>query len=506
MARGLRVAAANAQPSVTPMIPMEEGPLYFTQDLYLYQCIRCVAMLSMAQDPRVTDRLLYRSKGVDEMLLGGEGVVRFEMPGEVVSYIVVKNGVKYTSETKPEWVRDNEIVVHKVPAEPPGQLLQGLKEMSHAMLQVNPEAHEVLDVGRLVEKIEACFRRHEHRDTEVEETVGRIVGDILRTDTGDRKTSLPIIERSRDCFNRVVREFMIFGITGEVAKAPTGTLMFFGLHPKPEVLYEELSEFVKGANAAASSVGKPSTFVPPMRIGFYLTSRGSLIVARRAARFLRQQGKNHLRSAISVVSVVEFYESLFRALLMYLAALVIYSELLRVGDLEPGRWVDAGLDREEIRRYWVETEEARVSILASLAKVYTPGISGGGPLRPTDFCGHVAAYFEATDFDRCEQMILELSVALICPEFLRDLALGLLAALSGRSLDRWRRRVGDIIAELERDLRDWVLRGEPNYLHYAYEVGAALNRRGGLDGEATTLEQKRDELPNRVDEIVMSAA
>ena len=129
---------------------------------------------------------------------------------------------------------------------------------------------------------------------------------------------------------------------------------------------------------------------------------------------------------------------------------------------------------------------------------------GPNPARPARLFNYVVGFLEENGFERCEMMVYDLTVRLICPEFLRDLTLALLAlapAFSG-PVDRWRRRVAELIVDLERDLRDWIIRGEPNYLHYAYEIGAGLERKKGAEHEARILEQRRDQLSLRVDGLL----
>jgi hypothetical protein len=468
--------------------------------LEFHRQFRRIAMLLMAQNP--VDGELLHGRGVSEamatVLRRGNGVVRFEGPGDEVQYIVVRDGTRYTTKTAPVDVKEEEILVEAVAAPDGRPVLHLLKELAQKILEISPEAYRQLGIERIVTGVE-FFQENSPSAHAITVADADGLTEILMAHPEVGQSNDATESWSMAAYNRIMEEFGKLHLMGDWVREALGTLMFLWLHPnrvgpyrvgtaQGEELYRILSK-----ELGQTSVRRPT--LPQLSIGFYLChpetlGRDSLIVAKHAGRVLRKWAAEHRRAALAETSIVGFHERLFAALVQYRAAQWVYDEIQFLGAEVPGIWDEGILDKNDVWKGWVETEESRVTILASLQMVTIPIPENPNIADPPDFFLYLEFLRHHFGPEKAKLMVHDMVVRLICPEALKDLALAFFCVHDGSDGTRFIPRLLRFINKLETELDSLFLIGEPNYLYSAYRVISTLFRRAGRVQEAKEFEQK----------------
>jgi hypothetical protein len=290
--------------------------------------------------------------------------------------------------------------------------------------------------------------------------------------------------------NKLGGNFSALRIPGDSARKVISLFTFFALHPEPLQIYN----LGTTRNEQSINLSHMSFFIFDLK--FYLSHphlpiHKSLIVAKGAARYLRRQGKESCRSAVAETSIPGFYEHLYWAFLNYRSAQQIYEDIEAIGEYVPSIFDLGVLTKEELRDFWIETEEARVAILVSLEYAAVPRGYGPNPTKPPDFFGYIEMLFHNLGPEETEMKIYDMVARLICPEMLRDIGLAWLqmqhnSALSQKSINKLK----NIIQRMEDDLVRIVIKGDQNYLIWAYLLLEAAFKKIGQEDEANSYRDK----------------
>ena len=300
------------------------------------------------------------------------------------------------------------------------------------------------------------------------------------------------------------KKFLFFRIPGDEFQKAKATLTLFALHPKRDVIRAAIRRLLD-VQSLAASLGGPIFFVPPLDINFYLSDpdefhRGSFYAARGGARMLRRQGSQQVQLAIDSTTVAGFHAALYAALASYRGAFEILSKLKELEKHVPTLWEYLSFDATEIHRWWVECEEARVTITTSLRECAVH--SNWNVARPYRILA-TADWLSRTDgADSSSKFVLDLCVRLIIPRFVCDILLAVIANRTGTQVERRLKRITAVIAKLESELATSVKLGEPPYLFYAYAVCGSLAEKVGLVSVSDDMSKRQSELYDRVRTLV----
>src|SRR5271165_2756248 len=102
------------------MAPKGDNAAVYSNKLHkmmnLHAAFRRVAMLFMAELPSEMEYLVNESEAVAKILVRGHGIVECQShTGEFISYIVIHNGTRYTTRTRPAWSKPEEIEIERRP-------------------------------------------------------------------------------------------------------------------------------------------------------------------------------------------------------------------------------------------------------------------------------------------------------------------------------------------------------------------------------------------------------
>lgn len=468
--------------------------------LELYAQFRRIAMLLTAQNPIDGEQL--HGRGVSEalatVLRRGDGIVRSEGPGDAVQYIVVRAGTRYTTNTRPVDAKEEEILVESLVALDDRPLLHLVKELAKQILEMSPEAYRRLGIERIVTGVESFQAVIPSAQAISQADSDGLTGTLI-AHPGLGQSNEATSAWSVAAYNRIMGEFRQLHLMGDWTREALGTLTFVFLHPNPAGVYqigsaqgEELYRILS-KELGETSVARPT--LPQLSIGYYVFYpetpwTDSLIVAKHTGRVLRKRAAEHRRAAVAEISVARFHEKLFTAFVEYRAAQWVYDEIQFIGAKLPGIW-DAGvLDKDEVWKAWVETEEARVTILASIQMVARPIPENPNIADPALFFRYLEFLRDSFGPEKARLMVHDMVVRLICPDALKMLALAFLCVRDGSDGTKFIPRLLEFINKLEAELDRLFLWGEPNYLYPAYEVISALLRTAGRVQEAEKFEQK----------------
>ncbi|MGB3786469.1 MAG: hypothetical protein WA949_00565 [Phormidesmis sp.] len=449
---------------------------------------RLLAMMLLAENPVLGEQSARPSKAIDEVMQKGGGVIRYQIPGEMDAYVVVKDGVRYTTFKRPDGFDEHDMLNEK-PLEYKETLVENqLQTVASELQAVVPEIYAQLGLRLSLETIKALRSNWTYSET----ISLRIIESELHRHPNLENSAQAASEYSISCMNRVALEFQQLKQAGDAARIDTATFAFFSVHPTPDLLYMVGVDHGLIHATILTQKERESVVqqVPIRDIKFYLSNPKSAgvvssIAAKGAGRFLRRSGSKVLRLAKSKFGIASFYEDLYSALLSYRSAQSIYEDLLVLGDTSPSLWQDLGLNREEVHRFWVETEEIRVAILVSLQYAAISSNRGPNPMIPSEFFKYWEHLLNRTGVDKTELAIRDLAVRLVCPEFLCDLTICWLALQTGDISNRQSRRLIRVLDQMEADLNENpFFLSEPNYITPGYTLLTELLHQLGRSEEA----------------------
>ena len=452
-------------------------------------------MLLMAQNPKTAE--YYHgsdNKEVEEIIRRGGGVVCF--PGNPPEYVVFHNGTRYTTTILPEWINESEILHYSQPKYKENVILNLLNETAKKLFDASEEAYDKWEVKKLIKTIDSYSANEEHDyDTIAIIRMMNMLNEILLPYESINKTNEVISQLTLEFLNKLTKEFSSLYFPGDSVRKVMSLFMFFALHPEPLQIYKiATTPNEQFMNLSKHFNGRISFFVFDLK--FYLSHpdlevRKSLIVAKGAARYMRRQGKELCRTAIAETCIAEFYEHLYLAFINYRSAQQIYENIEEIGGYAPSIYDFGVLTKDELRDFWIETEEARVAILVSLEYAAVPRGYGPNPTKPPEFFGYIDMLISSLGSDETEMKLFDMTTRLICPEILRDIGLAWLqiqhkGELSIKTINRLKK----IIERMESDLVRIVIKGDQNYLIWIYQLLEAALRKIGQEDESSIYKQK----------------
>lgn len=457
---------------------------------------RRLAMLLLAECPQNGEYAARPVKALDQVFANGSGVVRYEILGEPDSYVVLRpDGTRYTSTQPPADLNEKDFFVER-PFTYRGsyvweKLRKVISELQIYGSTVN-DRHGIEVTAHFVESL----KNQEITGILVSQQIIAEVIYLYPEVTESRQIALRC---SNDCLDKIFQAFRKLQLNGDVAKQEVATFTFFCEHPSPEKLFQvvnsstAITSFLPITMAGSTNIQR----IPINQVEYYLTHPvtfgvDTFIAAIQAAKKLRQHGKSLTREAISCSGVVSFHEHLYTALLSYRAAQTIYEAFMKLNQTIPNLSQLSGLDGNELHRFWVETEEARVSILSSIVFAAVASHRGPNISAPTEFFSYWQMALDGLGKDKTRIGIQDMVIRWVCPEFLRDLAISWLALQSAEFSERLVRRLTSICETLEKDLLKNALQGEPNYLTICYSTLANFYRSNGNLQRLQQFEEKAD--------------
>jgi hypothetical protein len=476
-------------------------PLAYSGDAYLIGEVKRVARFLMGESVLEAERLACPIPELEEAEKHDWAAVRMVDPDSPVpAYIVFRSGTKYVTDEIPANF-DGPIYNSVTPASR-GVVLRRLKYMAKALRRCSRPAYELLEIGAIVEAAEAWSDPNTVQNSPEATVLAAI------SERAGHGKSPNVIEDAFELLNAVIRKFNTFRVPGIAAEKAMAVLTFLSMHPKSDGLRRCIDEMTLGVSRVKiHGQDSPPIVVPPMHLDLYLchpalTSRGTFLFALGAARLLRKKGRQEVQSALSADGIEDFHARLYSGLGAYRGAREIYRTLKGLGEKIPSLWTNFRLDRGETHRLWVECEEARVSILSVLHQGAMPRDAKWNVARPVRMLGQAIDAANNLGVDEARIIVLDVSVRMVCPKFVRDLMLAILAVHSDRDLEIWAEKTRKVVTRLDAAFRANVLSGDPAYLHFAYEIAGMLALKLGRPEEAQTFSDLDLQIGHRVREVL----
>jgi hypothetical protein len=452
---------------------------------------RRIGMALLAEEPADAESIIFHRAALEELERRGQGALRYDGPDGSRTYIVLKNGTRYTSQTPPVDIPEDQLIILK-PADGHASVVWDcLNEVCARIKASNPEVVKKLWLDQAVDFIRSI---RESGPIVAEVVVLEVLGQVMRRHAPVTRSEDVASACSLDALNAIAVEYKKLHLPGNSAKKYVAVLAFLSVHPDAAAFYAIHEREAEGLLRSRIG-GAPPQALPANDIRYYLTHPESeyyksFIAAKGAARMLRRTGKEAVIEALSQVSINIFYEKLYDASLNYLAAREIYGHILGLGIMAPSIWKWIRLTEAEVRNLWVETEEARVTIGASFVNVVPPGKRALSPMEPDHFFRRLATILEEEGYEKARSTVHDLLARLILPEIVHDLALVLIDVIGHRSSERTLRRARDVLLQLEANAETNQVMGDPNLLPLAYSLMAAVLRTLGRDDEARIFDEK----------------
>jgi hypothetical protein len=452
--------------------------------------VRAIAMLLMAERPPIAESIGHRAEAFFAKIGKGDGIMR----GRDGTYLVVKNGVTYTTSTRPTWVHEEDIMDDKglVPVTTRRDKLirtvNALTRISSAVVLT----HNEFNISQITHRIRSHYDSPAAEcEMEFEELMALIGGfGSKELFTGGDDDAIRHITNAM--MDAVLQHANRLHVCGNVAAPIVALLAFFHDYSRPGDLWQI---GILAERTPANPDGDVNFWTRSPNIWLYLmqsqVNPGAAITAiNTAATRLRKLAWHRRREAMQESDMVNFHMKLYSSFLTSQASLHLYNQLKYCGTVRPELLAHAGLSVREVHRQWVEVEEARVAIMASLSFVATPNKLGPNIADPETFLLTLAHWLDVDGQAELERVIHDMAFRLLCPELLRDFALGWLDVRTGRFDDFRVRRLQRVADRFEQDLARNALAGNLDYLSETYRLLAALHRMCGDQASAAECESR----------------
>lgn len=468
-------------------------PTGYARSTFLYGEILRIARYLMCESVRTAEEHANQIPELQEASKADYSVVQLPYPDEGVTnggYIVFRKGTTYTTNKVPVDF-SGEVRCVEVPR--PGDIVQKKLRFAARLLErTAPREFESFEVQRL---LDACSQ-HDKR------TPGIFVAEHLTRGAGRVEDVPEVWDRADVILQDLTKEFLLCRITGEQYQKAAAALAFFSVSPYREVLRQIAARY----SSPDASHSKSPLLIPPLDVVAYLSKepgeRAPVFYSLRAAtRLLRKEAYEATQGAIRSDTVFEFHHGLYRALALYRAAHEILTVLRSVGENHPSLWTELEFDGEEIRKWWVECEEARVMIAASLRQAALPRHAMWCLGRPSRLVGR-SLHLSGTGFDAAANVFRDLAVQMVVPKVISDLLLVSNSARSGGQLSRWLQKSMEVVERLETSLPRAIALGDPDFLFYAYAAAAHIAQASGNEVVAAEMLARQGALQERVRNIL----
>jgi hypothetical protein len=444
--------------------------------------IRSLAMLLMAQRPPIDEMIGQRAAIFFSKLGKRDGVLTF---GNGI-YLVVKDGTRYTTSTRPSWARDEDILEEKEPvAGTPRR--DKLIRAFHKLKEIAPESlidESEFNIPQTIQRIQAHYdspaAEWELEFAELLNVIGRFGSKELFA-SGNNEAIKETVYQMMDA---ILQHAHRLYVCGDIVVPIIALLEFF--HS-----YSQTSDLINIGILAQYTPPGPQVNFPQSNasIDMYLTHPGvnaseAIKAIHIAAVLLRKSAWRQRREAMQESGMVSFHTKLYRSYLLSQASRHLYEQLLIWNTTHQELFTQSGLDAGDLHLQWVEVEEARVAIVSSISFVAMPSNLGPDSTDPETFLLTLQDWLKEEGPAKLERIIHDMALRLLCPELIRDLALGWLDVHTGQFDDSRTQRLQRVVDRLEKDLARNTLAGNLDYLSRAYRLLAMLHRMRGEDAMA----------------------
>ena len=423
------------------------------------------------------------------------------------NYIVVQNGTPFTTSRLPRGINKKDVVEAHI-TNPEPTLLPQFIEACKALEKVSSGTYSAFRCAEILRLVSGYYQ-----DRKTDEPWNDLVAyshiSEITHEWGDPAQSPDRIGKwAFACANGLLQEYARFSMAGDSVRRAFATLLYFAISPAPDQL------FLLGTRGTASlgndDTAKQIVSLPILDVGFYLTHPEivgvqTFVPARRAARFIHRQADDWQRQARVQSGFTRFHDCLYKALVYYRSAMVLYDALLLKEMVKaiPADLRDELLpDLDDLRRDRAACEERRVAILASFAYVLnsqpgTPNFTDG--IQFLDWLDLLSR----VEFEKAEMHIHDFFMRLIYPKFLRDLALGSIQIGNSATLEEGIVTLKAVAEFLDQNLAANMAVEEVNYLSRTYEYLSLASERAGRMYEAKFYAARStpDYIQARTDEV-----
>src|SRR5579864_30580 len=414
----------------------------------------------------------------------GTGALELSNPDGSSEYIVYSRGTKYTTTVRPTHLLDEQITRVAAPSAST-TLWPRLQESFRILEELSGEFYRKFGIKGILDSVGYFYSS---RSQSEEQPLARYSEALANLgEPSQLKNDNAIRSWIRKCWDQLTYLYGNCLLAGDEVKYVLTTFALFELCPFSLTSLFEMNQEWLQQNLGITVGGKPVTMAfPHVDIRFYLeqpTVRADLAVVwgTSVARVLQKQAEQFRDEAKLKVCIEQFHFNLYIPLLYYRCALYAYNVVLSLSKI-PFVTGERALQRIEAAR--AETalcEEHRVIIMASLTAVLggldLPNIASVEESR------NWMAALATRSLPEAELKIRQAYDAeLLMPKFLRDIMLGFVACISGKTKAGLARMLA-AMQELEKHIEEAVLLGDPNYLSTTYALMAGICAQNGMESE-----------------------
>lgn len=413
----------------------------------------------------------------------GSGAIGFSNPNGN-TYIVYNRGTKYTTTVRPSHISDDQIVYVSHLAASTTLWLR-LQESCRILEELSSDVYATFGMKKILDSV-AYF--YSPRSTPKERPLARYREALANL--GEPST-LASNDAIRSWVSKCWSVIELYGsclLAGDEVKYVLTTLALFELSPFPLTsLFEMNLEWLQ-QNFGITLGDKPVGMAfPDVNVRFYLEHpivRPDLAVVwgTGTARVLQKHAEQFRDEAKLKFSIEQFHFNLYLALLYYRCALDAYNVVLSLSKVNLVTGERALQRIEEARTEVALCEEHRVVIMASLSAVVLGQLALPNIASVEEFQNWVAGWANHSSLKAELKIRQAYDAELLMPKFLRDLALGLVAYISGETKAGLAKMLS-IMQELEKHINEAVLLGDPNYLSTTYGLMAGICAKNGMESE-----------------------
>ena len=204
--------------------------------------IKRLTRFLMVEHPKEAEvrTLLVELPQVAEAVSKGNGVVRMEAPGEAPQYVVVQNGMRYLSSKPPDWVREEDLKVTRIP---PAQdvepvLFPQLQEACRQLQAVSPKIYEEWNVQQILESVSAYYGPEGMRDGLELVKLSSAVSEASNRLLEEGRSESAVERWAEDSQNCLLREYLEFRVCGNTIRSANATFTFYMLAPARDRFFE----------------------------------------------------------------------------------------------------------------------------------------------------------------------------------------------------------------------------------------------------------------------------
>jgi hypothetical protein len=435
-----------------------------------------LARFLLAETPQRAERLTPDIPELRAMVERGYGVVRWHDPDEPM-YISVRDGVRTTSASLPEWADPSDVVDVAAPSPLGRGLSERLRDLAQQIRHRDPERHRMYRMAETVGTVEDLLE-----DSNVPDLVaaGEMTAQenllYVRSQTPfDEGAFKRIAERAHKAYDE-----LSFSGNGARKVFALYALMAVGGPWAAQALVIARQQLNLALDQAQLPEGPLVASVLDISLWMQAldaaTEGGAWIPAASAGRICLSLADKYRDSARAEPTFEQFHRVLYLALAHYRAADLLFGMVEQAGLKQVRRPVlEEAIDRQR------SCEEMRARIEASIGWAADVNPMGYNLTHPQRLERWTLSLLRS-DPGQARARIYDLSSQLAFPDLVRDIALAVLDLAQERP-ERAVSRAADVVARMEASLAlvaEWGL----GYFAYAAELARAGLRRLGRNDEA----------------------